>query len=92
MKQKFTEIFSKRLKQAFLSVHADKEIHFLKKEGVITIGWERLAQVRPKADKTCTVWWIHEAAERHGVKKDKIQETFDGLCRSAGASSLPWSL
>ena len=58
MKQKFTELFGKKLKQAFLTAHADAEIHFLKNEGTVTLGWERVAQVRPKADKTCTIWWV----------------------------------
>ena len=90
--QKFTKIYSKKLKQAFQAIHADREIHLLKKEGTVTVGWERLAQVRPKADKTCALWWVNEAVNKYEINKERIQETFDNLCRSVSASSVTWSL
>ena len=83
----------KKLVSAAKSEHPELEWHFKKHNGIVSVGWDRVAQVRPSSDSdSCQIFWLHDAADSHQVDKAAVSDKFTALSAAADASSLPWSL
>ena len=90
-KQIFTEMATKRLVDAVKKIHSTgiPEVHGLKRDGMVTIGWQRAIKLEPKADKTCSLMWIQELVEKHNLDKTAIEEAFHTSLAASGVN-LQW--
>ena len=86
-----TEQATKGLLDAVRFVHGDRlrELHALKRDGVVTIALERAFKVEVKADETCSIMWIQEIVDRLNLNKDAISNKLKTAMASAGVN-LPW--
>ena len=77
--------------EAAKAVHTTKEWHLIKRRGIITVGWSRVAMAVPKADNTTEIHWLHLTADSNELDEQAIIDKFNQLSASAGVN-LPWSL
>ena len=90
-KQIFTEMATKRLVDAVKKIHPTglPEVHGLKRDGMVTIGWQRAIKVEPKADKTCSLLLIPDLVDKYHLNKDAIEESFNVSLAATGVN-LQW--
>ena len=76
-KQIKTETTAKRLARVLLEAHPNLDYHVLRREGVVTVGWRRLARivVRP-GDEPTSLEWNQQVLAETSVNKDRINEIF----------------
>jgi len=76
-KQVKTEMEGKRLWQSFKDKYAHLNPHFLRKEGIIQIGWVPVAklEIQPGEEPT-QILWNNKAVSDHGIDKDALVASF----------------
>ena len=86
-----TEQSGKRLLEAARAIHPNLEWHLIRKQGIVTVGWDRVALAVPITSTNIEIQWLHETAARHQINKDAIIQKFDQISASSGVN-LPWSV
>ena len=84
-----TEVSCKRLKDAVMSAHPSLDIHALKRDGVLCIGWEYAVRVIPHPDKSVELMWIRDVLDKFKLNKKLITDKFNALSSATGIN-LPW--
>ena len=51
------------------AIHPQLQVHLLKRDCILTIGWERAIRVEVKDDKTCSLMWIAAVVEKHQLQE-----------------------
>ena len=89
-----TEIWGKKLAQVVREAADGRDVHLLRKEGAITIAWQRVVRVNIEDGKPPALQWDNDAVQRLALDKAKIAEAFAALVAAVGpapASSAQWS-
>ena len=91
-KQIKTETTAKRLARVLLEAHPNLDYHVLRREGVVTVGWRRLARivVRP-GDEPTSLEWNQQVLAETGVNKDRVKEIFAERA-GGGGDRVTWSV
>ena len=79
--------------------HAENSTHAwsffpLKRDGILCVGWEKLALAVPNQDRGCEIEFNAKVLAKHNIDKEKFRSKFDQLWTSspASASSVQWSV
>ena len=90
----FGEQCTKRLCRAMKDTSPDLDLHMLKKDFTVAIGWESIAKVEVsqfEGKKISEIKWINRLVEQFNIDKDAVVNRYKLSSSSAGAE-LPWSL
>ena len=64
----------------------------LKRDGIITIGWEKIAKIEIQSKEKCPVLRFNaEMVEKHGINRATVRSRFEEAWRPS-AGEVSWSL
>jgi hypothetical protein len=86
-----TEQSGKRLLEAAKAVHPGKEWHLIRRMGIVTVGWDRVALAVPTSNANTEIQWLHATADSNEIDREAVVQKFNQLSASAGVN-LPWSV
>jgi hypothetical protein len=81
-KMQKTERETKRLADAVRELHGDKDVHALRKDGIVTVSWRPIAkvQVHP-GDEPTKLLWLHASVSELGINRQGIIDKFASSAR-----------
>ena len=68
-----------------------EEIFSLKKDGVVTVGWQKLSLLKPQDDKSINLQFNNDTVTKYKLDKALIRQKFEAAW-SASASEVEWSV
>jgi len=68
-----------------------EETFALKKDGIVAIGWQKLALVQPQSDKSVNIQFNNDTIGKYKLDKALIRQKFEAAW-SAAASEVEWSV
>ena len=64
----------------------------LKRDGIVTVGWDKVAKIEIQAKDKCPgIRFNAEMVEKHGVNRDTVRARFEEAWRPS-AGEVAWSL
>ena len=77
-----TERETKRLADAVRELHSDKDVHALRKDGIVTVSWRPIAkvQVHP-GDEPTKLLWLYASVSELGIDRQGIIDKFSSSAR-----------
>ena len=78
-KQLAVEQASKKLSKAIANLHKDRSVHCLKRQGVVTMDWKRLAKVDVNSYREVQIQWNTLVITEYNIDKAAVRTAFDAL-------------
>jgi len=91
LRQILREGATKKLRKIIDTMLPKEEAFALKKDGVVTIGWQKLALVQPQNDKSVNIQFNNATVDKFKLDKALIRQKFEAAW-AASASEVEWSV
>ena len=92
LRQILRESATKKFKKIVEPMVPREEIFALKKDGVVTIGWQKLALLKPADDKTINLQFNNEIIVKYKLDKNVIRQKFEAAWAATSTAEVEWSL